>query len=1112
MPEIATAWVTLALSADGMRRDISREFEHLDRTAGGAGRRIGQQLERAVGKSATTAVREIEGSLSERLGAKVGTAVGSAIAVGVVRPLSPAIRGVVALMDKAGADAGRSFSRRFEATAKVRTPTTAAAVLQSAGAGGKGGVLNGALDSLTSLGGKGGMITGIIADVAKIAPPVIAAGSAFKVLSAGFDRLQAIDDAKFKLRSLGNDTKTVDQIMKSALESVKGTAFGMDEAANTAATAVAAGIKPGQDLTKYLTEVADAAAIGQTSLADMGSIFNKVQTNGKAMTDDLQMLADRGLPIFTWLQSEYKVSGAELSKMVENGKVDAATFQRVVAANIGGAAKGMGQSLSGSIKNLSAGISRLGASVLEPFFGLSGDALGKATEYIDKLTDAVKEHQPEIVSVASVIASKLTDMAGTAAEAFASLLRGFATVLEKAGPMVARFGGVLSKIGGMPIVGKMFPEIGDAGKALQTIGDAMASDDVINGLRKFSTNVDKAGQNLHNAVDDITNWGQRAADAMRFTKDLGDSIALLPDKKTIVLTDNSPEVIDRIDKTQYRVDHLEDGTITITALTEEAERKANAWRAKQGGTPLEIPLDIQTQRAREALDRLVADAPKNISILAQINTNATPSAGPAAPATAGNPLLVPYRADGAIIAAMANGGLRQIRKPTAAEIFAGRGAGTIFAEEETGGEAYIPLAAGKRGRSRKILTEVARLFGMTVMADGGITVDALKEFASGLGGRTYSWGAGNGDTFDTDCSGAQSTVANFITGGSGRFGTADEATALLSRGFQQGDPPAGIAAYWVGWRNGGPGGGHTAGTIVDPAGGNVNVEMGGRGGGGQYGSGAAGAADFPSRAWIALAGGDDPSAASNFAGGYRAATSKELTAAAGRTSSAATSKRNADQGVDDATYRRDKAQQRLDEATAAGKDTADAQHSLDVANRELADARDRQTKAADKLTTAQQDEADLKTLGKETALKQIKEAGGNTTDASSLGQSLVAGLFQGVGLDGSVFSNFLDWPNMKSVEALANWGGSLLQNALSTPGGAADINLMEPTAPAQALTPISRPDEPHPGSGAAPGPAGGPTYVVQGNVGMDPRALTQRFDSAHNQAWRRNMSSVRPGT
>lgn len=46
----------------------------------------------------------------------------------------------------------------------------------------------------------------------------------------------------------------------------------------------------------------------------------------------------------------------------------------------------------------------------------------------------------------------------------------------------------------------------------------------------------------------------------------------------------------------------------------------------------------------------------------------------------------------------------------------------VWAEPETGGEAYIPLAASKRARSKAILASVARTFGMTVkgMADGGI--------------------------------------------------------------------------------------------------------------------------------------------------------------------------------------------------------------------------------------------------------------------------------------------------------------------------------------------------------------------------------------------------------
>ncbi|MEU9805022.1 phage tail tape measure protein [Mycobacterium sp. NPDC050853] len=140
---------------------------------------------------------------------------------------------------------------------------------------------------------------------------------------------------------------------------------------------------------------------------------------------------------------------------------------------------------------------------------------------------------------------------------------------------------------------------------------------------------------------------------------------------------------------------------------------------------------------------------------------------------------------------------------------------------------------------------------------GAVGADDFKAYAQGVSGHTYTWGGPA--SFDSDCSGTQSALANYLTGSSGRFTTQSEAQALAARGFHTGDPPPGVAAYWIGWRNGGPGGGHTAGTIVDPHGGNVNIEMGGKAGNGQYGGGAAGAAGFSSRAWIALGGGEDPS-------------------------------------------------------------------------------------------------------------------------------------------------------------------------------------------------------------------------------------------------------------
>ncbi|MBF4613745.1 tape measure protein [Curtobacterium sp. VKM Ac-1376] len=195
---------------------------------------------------------------------------------------------------------------------------------------------------------------------------VAAIGAAIAGVAAkkGLDRLLNIDDAQGKLKGLGNSTKQIATIMDSALASVKGTAFGLGDAAVVASNAVAAGIKPGQDLTKYLTLTADAASIAGVSLDEMGSIINKTTTTGKVYTDNLNQLADRGIPIFQWLQKEYGVSADDLSDMVRKGEVDAATFRKVIEENIGGAALASGETVRGAWANVGAALGRIGAMFL----------------------------------------------------------------------------------------------------------------------------------------------------------------------------------------------------------------------------------------------------------------------------------------------------------------------------------------------------------------------------------------------------------------------------------------------------------------------------------------------------------------------------------------------------------------------------------------------------------------------------------------------------------------------------------------------------------------------------------------------------------------------------
>ena len=146
---------------------------------------------------------------------------------------------------------------------------------------------------------------------------------------------------------------------------------------------------------------------------------------------------------------------------------------------------------------------------------------------------------------------------------------------------------------------------------------------------------------------------------------------------------------------------------------------------------------------------------------------------------------------------------------------------------------------------------VAKMGDLPAYRVGGIaTPRELLAFARGqnvdgqqasgpLEGARYVFGGSNWG----DCSSTQGQLALFAVGRPATVGrymsTADEGTKLTALGFKQGLGSG--PRYAVGWRDGGPGGGHTSGSIFMEDGQSINVEMGGARGNGQIGGQAAGA-------------------------------------------------------------------------------------------------------------------------------------------------------------------------------------------------------------------------------------------------------------------------------
>lgn len=251
------------------------------------------------------------------------------------------------------------------------------------------GIENDAQKTGQSMGSK--ISSGIGSVLKKTAVGVgVAGGAALAAgLTKGIGRLNSIEQAQSKLTGLGNSASDVGGIMENALAAVKGTAYGLEDAATIAASAVAAGVKPGQDLERTLKLTGDAAAIAGVGLSEMGSIVNKVATSDMMQMDVANQLMDAGIPILQMVAAEMGVTAEEARKLASDGKVSFEIFQNALESGVGGAALEMGNTTQGAFQNMMAAAGRLGATLAGPFFTQAGGAFRGVTDLLDDLNAKV---------------------------------------------------------------------------------------------------------------------------------------------------------------------------------------------------------------------------------------------------------------------------------------------------------------------------------------------------------------------------------------------------------------------------------------------------------------------------------------------------------------------------------------------------------------------------------------------------------------------------------------------------------------------------------------------------------------------------------------------------
>lgn len=153
----------------------------------------------------------------------------------------------------------------------------------------------------------------------------------------------------------------------------------------------------GDELFNTLTKVADvsgAFALPAYEAEELARQMSQVQQAGVAYTEDLNILQDRGVPIYAELAKQMGVNVAAVRKLASEGKITSDIYMAAfdnIAKSVEGSADKQSQTFSGMISTLQDNIKILSGTLTEGLFGKLKGGLSTALSTLETFNDALKK-------------------------------------------------------------------------------------------------------------------------------------------------------------------------------------------------------------------------------------------------------------------------------------------------------------------------------------------------------------------------------------------------------------------------------------------------------------------------------------------------------------------------------------------------------------------------------------------------------------------------------------------------------------------------------------------------------------------------------------------------
>lgn len=274
--------------------------------------------------------------------------------------------------------------------------------------------------------------------------------------------------------------READRVIKSLLSFTARTPFQLEGVAAAGRQLLAAGVAT-EKLEKELKVLGDLASVTNVPLTDMAQIYSKAMNKGKLQAEELNQLAERGIPIIQTLAELYGVTKQEIFDMGSKGLI--------------------------AFEDMQAAFERMTSSG-----GIAFNAMQKQSQTLSGIISTMKDEQQQVMAK---IGNQLMPLVAMATWKWNRALQSVSNILDQIGFKSERatkgnaitdlFGGMIASPSAPKIKPRKAPSSAPSGPGLntgaQTMGGQRAISALSNEVEKLKIKFVNLGNEIQQAVE-----------------------------------------------------------------------------------------------------------------------------------------------------------------------------------------------------------------------------------------------------------------------------------------------------------------------------------------------------------------------------------------------------------------------------------------------------------------------------------------------------------------------------------------------------------------------------------------------------------------------------------